>query len=597
MRYQPWKKPFHLRAQRTPMKFCKSLGFNSIYSRFYNAAKQKSLEARKQKLEKRKTYASENRIIKRSKEERDKKEKIHTFVELSRKYDMLRAEQMNLERQIKRRTSVLLKAVYRHRKSTQILGELERTLATYSEQLKQTLSNNILSAAIEHGLNGGTMEANHNKLNITRTMGGSDLPTQYNTDLMHTFVKKFTIMRNYARRWMQKAHIKRRRSSVDLATLIKKQQRLSWEPFREAFALHIKEPIKPAITNEQYERGKSLKSHSLTSFRNTISLRNKQKREESLRSLLAPSEIVVASEESSKLPKRTKKLKIKQSATSDIDENARRQRTGKRRGRGRRRSSRKSQQSTTIDGLKKRQKKRKARRKSIKSLDNTGQDMKERGKSARKGRKRRSKDNQRLSKISRESGSHARTLQTVSDANTDKEALMFEAVKNMVAVQTAADKFKGKMIEAQSETQQLFRVLEEYWGVSLREDYTLKKLERLNSILDELIVEEEKKPQPPQPLPPPSAPSPHASKHALTSRKVMPKRRKHEIRDLEKLLILLKECKKCQKKQDKLKTSRSDCTVLCQKEYYDAIRNAAGLPDYFPDDSDFSLICSCNSVI
>ncbi|XP_019844333.2 uncharacterized protein LOC109579215 [Bactrocera dorsalis] len=431
-------------------------------------------------------------------------------------------------------------------------------------------------------------------------MGGSEPSTDIYSELMPEIVKKYTAMRKFARRWMHKANIKRRHTTgLDIATIIKKQ-RMSWEPtvrLRETVAM---QNIVPTMTNEQYEREIALKSHSATSvFQEISSNRNEQKITDSLKSVLPPLEAVVASEESSKLTKRRKILKSKQSATSDIDESAKRRRTGKRRGRARRRSSRKSQQSVTSDGPKKGQRKRKGRRKSIKSLDSGGQDMKQsrRGHSVRKGRKRQSKEKSKASQISQEPESRAGTVQSIVDEKSAKENLLFEMnlqqqsvpvqmKKASVNEKTALDKFRRKSVEfdkSQSDTNCQFHALEEYWGVPLRTDCTLDKLERLNSILDELIVEEEKKPSPPL-------------KHMLSSRNVVRKPSKREMRDLEKLLVLLKECKKCQKKQEKAKAAERDFAVLCKKEHDDAIKNAAGLPDYFPEDSDFSVMCSCNSV-
>lgn len=600
MRCQPWKQFLHLRTLRTPTKLSKFFEVNSIFSRFYNAAKPQSREVRKRQLEKYKTHARINRITKRRKQEKDKKEKINAFVKLSRRYDELRAEQKHLEKQIKNRTTVLIKAVYRHKKSMKKLDELERTLATYSEELKQAVSNNVLRGVVAHSLNGETTEVNYNKLQTLRRMGGSDLNTEFYSDIMPDIIRKYTAVRKYGNRWMQKANIKRHNTVMDIASIIKKQQRMSWDPtaklLRETIAMQTEE-IVPTMTNEQYEREIALRSHSVTSvFHNINSYPNVQKITESLKSLLDPSEVVVASEESSKLPKQRKRLKTKQSATSNIDESSKRHRTGKRRGRARRRSSRKSQQSTTSDGLKKGQRKRKGKRKSIKSIDSGGQDMKL-SRSGRKSRKRYSKEKSKLSKISQGRGSRAEALQSVDDEKIGKESLLLETklLQQMVPAQikkgsvdrkTTLDKFKRKSVELekpQSDTNYQFRALEEYWGVPLRTDSTLEKLERLNSILDELIVEERKKPPPPR-------------KHANASRNVAPKPSKRERHDLEKLLVLLKECKQCQKKQEKAKTAERDFAVLCQKEYNDAIRNAAGLPDYFPEDSDFSLICSCNSL-
>lgn len=565
MRYQRWKQSLHLRAQRTPNKFSKSFSVNPRFSRFYNT--EKSLKTRNLQLEERKIHASENHITKRTKEENDKNDVgravggVDKYVELSRRYDSLRADQKYLEKQIKNRTTVLIKAVYRHKKSMKKIGELERTLKTYNQQLKQSVSNNVFRAAVEHSMNGGTIGENCNKSEILRTMGGSDAATDVNSDLMPTFVKKFALIRNYARRWMQKANIKRRHSSaIDPARKIKKQQRMSWDlkPVHETIAMQIKEPIKPIMTNHL---------HGISMYQ------NEKKRTESFKNSLAPSEVVDISEESSKLANRRKKLKTKQIATFDIDESAKRQRAGKRRSRGHRRSSRKSQQSTTSDGLKKGQRKRKGRRKSIKSLESlesTGQHVKQnrRSQSARKSRKRQSKEKAKLSKASQESGSHAGALQSANDEKIVKGNLMLEA---------------NLLQQIQSDTNHQFRALEKYCEIPLRADYTLLKLERLNNILDELIVEEEKKP-PPSPKP------------VLPSREAISKPKKREMHGLEKLLILLKECKKCQRKQEKAKTSEQDCAVLCQREYHDAIRNAAGLPDYFPEDSDLSLICSCFSL-
>uniref|UniRef100_A0A0K8UC69 Uncharacterized protein n=1 Tax=Bactrocera latifrons TaxID=174628 RepID=A0A0K8UC69_BACLA len=266
MRYQPWKQSLHLRTLRTPNKFNKFCGVNSTFARFYKATKQQSLETRIRQLEKSKAYASTNRITKRRKEGQYKKEKINALIELSRQYDALRAEQKHLERQIKNRTTVLMKAVYRHKQSTKKLGELERTLATYSEQLKPAVSNNVLRAAVEHSLNGEITQVNHNKLQILRRMGGSEPNTDIYSELMPDIVQKYSAMRKYARRWMQKANIKRRHTTgMDIATIIKKQ-RMSWEPkarlLRETYAM---QNIVPTMTNEQYEREISLKSHSATS--------------------------------------------------------------------------------------------------------------------------------------------------------------------------------------------------------------------------------------------------------------------------------------------------------------------------------------------
>ncbi|XP_067635966.1 putative leucine-rich repeat-containing protein DDB_G0290503 [Eurosta solidaginis] len=129
------------------------------------------------------------------------------------------------------------------------------------------------------------------------------------------------------------------------------------------------------------------------------------------------------------------------------------------------------------------------------------------------------------------------------------------------------DKEKRNIDHVKSE----FSLLEEYWGVSLRQsdlETSFSSLLIMNSIVDNLIEPEAQKP----------TLSRSVSKKSIKPEKV------EEISDFQRLLKLLIECQECEKQQKDKQYEANKIAEQKRKEYYETMRRAAGLPDCLPDD-------------
>ncbi|CAD6996106.1 unnamed protein product [Ceratitis capitata] len=646
MRYQSWKHFLNSKVHRMRNKFTNWFGLNSPLPSIYNGARRKATGPRlrqfqkqkfskttlphtKQSIPKREQSNSSLNVMVSSSEMETSTDKINELMELSHQHDMLRTEQIQLETQIQKQIAVLIKAVHRHRSGTKKLQELEKLISEYIAEVQAPFgdctkgSNDCCASKSE------TVLVPAARKRVERKVGGHEKSSDFYYDFMPVLVKRYAAIRTLARRWMEKAHVKRRRSSpLDIYSAVSLQPRTSLErmvkpAFTETFttpgARKSQPQVKELSTDEQIER-------DMQEMKRQTALDEGKKLTTSLRSLLSGEELrksaeSAGKESTSKRGKARNRLKSKESATSDIDKVAASPRFGKRKGR-KRRTSRKSVQSGTSDATRQGQKgriRKKTLRRSRKSIASAERDtsVRRRSQSRRKVKKRASKSSKRSRRSSSQKSVDAIDVparerkESVTESSGKASQITNKAEKSLETM--LADIDKGDMVErkpkrksAQSVTStgetvgrkyklrdmevkpeefhDEYSALEQYWGVPLRDDYKLKKLMELNSLLDDLMVEEERKPVP---------------KRALPSRQMSTKPSKRELSDLQKLFILFKECQECQKKQQEedMLINERKCAVKRQKDYYNTIRNAAGMPDCLPDDSDCSFACSCNSFV